>query len=74
MSRSKEAVRKQENKDIPKKCPHCRSQRLEIMETKVIENGKILYLKGWFCKKCGYKNCRRLVGYSQNLLKTGGKK
>ena len=51
---------KKKKGEIPRKCPHCRSSRIDIMNRKIEQNGEIITLKGWNCKRCGVQNCRRL--------------
>jgi len=61
MARSRAVIQKQRGKAIPKKCPQCRSQKLELMERTVEIEKEIVTLKGWFCQRCGFQNCRRYI-------------
>ena len=53
---------KKKKGEIPRLCPHCRSSRITLVDSKQWDEKRkcIIYLKGIKCLKCGYKNFRRL--------------
>lgn len=59
--RSREVRHKQKTGKIPRKCPNCKSQRIEITERKRAEGNKVIFKKGWYCQNCGYENVRRYI-------------
>lgn len=61
MTRSRYAVHQQKIRKYPKKCPNCKSQRIEQMKRKIAEDGEIIELVGWYCINCGMQNARRYV-------------
>ena len=54
---------KKKNKEIPRLCPHCRSSRITLVDSKQWDEERmcIIYLKGIKCLACNFKNMRRLV-------------
>ena len=52
---------KQKKREMPKKCPACKSVRLELLSVKEYDPIKkcIIYKEGFYCMKCGYRHARR---------------